>query len=71
MRAAPVGIPKPNDVTLVDPLAAANLRGRSGVIYAGDECHFVLLDVRGRGRRAEMALSLIREDGEAVYSRRF
>ena len=48
VRAAPIGIPKPNDVTLIDPLAAASLRGRDGVVYAGDECHFTLLDVRGR-----------------------
>jgi hypothetical protein len=71
VRAAPVGIPKPNDVTLIDPQAADNLRRREGVVYAGDECHFTLLDVRGRGRRAELALSLIREDGKAVYSRSF
>ncbi len=46
-RAAPVGIPTPNDITLVDPLAAQNLRGRDGVVYAGDEQHFTLLEVRG------------------------
>ena len=71
VRAAPVGIPKPNDVTLLDPFAAENLRGRSGVVYAGDQCHFTVVDVRGRGRGAELALSLVREDGKTVYSRSF
>jgi hypothetical protein len=70
VRAAPLGIPRPNDVTLVDPLAATNLRGRPGVAYAGDECHFTLLEASGRGRRARLDLSLIREDGATVYARR-
>ncbi len=70
-RAAPIGIPKPNDITLVDPLAADELRGRPGVRYAGDECHFTLLEVRGAGRRATLELSLVREDGAVPYSRKF
>jgi hypothetical protein len=71
VRAAPVGIPKPNDITLVDPLAAQKLRRRDGVVYAGDECHFTLLELHGRGRRARLDLSLVREDGEVPYSRSF
>ena len=67
VRAAPIGIPKPNDITLVDPLAAERLRGRPGVAYAGDECHFTLLEVDA-GR---LELSLVREDGAVPYSRRF
>lgn len=70
-RAAPIGIPKPNDVTLVDPLAAFNLRRRPGVAYAADDCHFTLLDVRGRADRAILDLSLIGEDGATRYARRF
>jgi hypothetical protein len=70
-RAAPVGIPKPNDITLVDPLAADKLRGQPGVAYAGDECHFTLLEVRGAGRRARLELKLVREDGATPYRRRF
>jgi len=70
-RAAPIGIPKPNDITLVDPIAAENLRGRPGVAYAGDECHFTMLEVRGRGSRATLDLTLVREDGATPYSRRF
>lgn len=71
VRAAPVGIPKPNDVTLVDPLAAENLRRRDGVAYAADDCHFTALEVRGKGRDAELELSLVREDGQVPYTRRF
>jgi hypothetical protein len=70
-RAAPVGIPKPNDITLVDPLAAQKLRGQPGVGYAGDECHLTLLEIGGRGRDATLELSLLREDGAMPYSRTF
>jgi hypothetical protein len=66
-RAAPVGIPTPNDITLTDPLAADNLRGEAGVTYAGDENHFTLIDVRND----ELHLQLVREDGQVPYERRF
>ena len=66
-RAAPIGIPTPNDITLVDPLAAENLRRRDGVAYAGDENHFTLIDVR----KDELRLQLVREDGTVPYERRF
>jgi hypothetical protein len=66
-RAAPVGIPTPNDITLTDPRAADNLRGQPGVAYAGDENHFTLIDVR----EDELHLQLVREDGTVPYSRRF
>jgi hypothetical protein len=69
-RAAPVGIPTPNDVTLLDPFAARRLAGRPGVTYADDRCHFALVEVSGRGSRAALELSLVREDGVA-YRRRF
>jgi hypothetical protein len=70
-RAAPLGIPKPNDITLVDPMAADNLRRREGVAYAGDEGHFTLLTIEGHGRTAALDLELVREDGAIPYSRRF
>jgi hypothetical protein len=70
-RAAPIGIPTPNDVTLVDPLAAERLRSSPGVVYADDRNHFTMLEVRGRGRRATLDLALVREDGATPYSRRF
>jgi hypothetical protein len=69
VRAAPVGIPRPNDITLVDPLAAAKLSAREGVVYAGDECHVTVLNVSGEGDSARLSLDLIREDGSVVYSR--
>jgi alkaline phosphatase D len=71
LRAAPVGIPTPNDTTLSDPNAAQELRAEDGVAYAGDECHFTLVDVRGARGRATLDLSLVREDGAVVYERRF
>ena len=66
-RAAPVGIPKPNDITLTDPFAADELRGQPGVAYAGDECHFTLIDVK----RKTLQLQLVREDNAVVYERSF
>jgi len=70
-RAAPVGIPKPNDVTLVDPLAAQKLRGQAGVSYADDSNHFSMLEINGERRSATVELNLIREDGATPYTRRF
>ena len=66
-RAAPVGIPKPNDITLTDPFAADELRDQPGVAYAGDECHFTLVDVR----KNELHLQLVREDGAVPYEKTF
>ncbi len=66
-RAAPLGIPKPNDITLTDPFAADKLRDQPGVAYAGDEGHFTLIDVS----RDELRLQLVREDGATVYEKRF
>ncbi|HYH59038.1 MAG TPA: alkaline phosphatase D family protein [Thermoleophilaceae bacterium] len=71
VRAAPVGIPKPNDITLLDPLAARNLRGEDGVAYADDRCHLTLLEVRGGPDRPTLDLRLMREDGATPYERRF
>lgn len=70
-RAAPVGIPTPNDITLVDPLAAQKLRGEPGVQYADERCHFTMLEVQGKGRDATLDLSIVREGGTTAYSRRF
>jgi alkaline phosphatase D len=69
-RAAPVGIPAPNDITLLDPFAAQNLREEEGILYAGDENHLTLLEVRG-GDRPSLELTLLREDGEEPYRRTF
>ena len=70
-RAAPIDIPRPNDITLVDPLAAQNLRQRPGIAYAADESHFSLLEARGARGVATMDLTLVREDGATPYTRRF
>jgi hypothetical protein len=69
-RAAPVGIPTPNDITLVDPLAAQKLGDQPGIAYASDQNHFTQLDLRG-GRRPSLELTLVREDGATPYTRRF
>ena len=66
-RAAPVGIPTPNDITLTDPFAADNLRGEPGVAYADDQGHFTSIEVRGR----TLTLQLVREDGQVPYEKRF
>jgi hypothetical protein len=69
-RPAPLDIPLPNDITLINPAAAADLRAEPGVAYASDRGHFALAQV-GPGRRPELSLSLVREDGEVVFDRRF
>lgn len=70
-RACPVGIPTPNDIQLVDPLATQNLRARPGVTYANELSHFAKLELSGIGRRSNLELSLVREDGAIPYRRRF
>jgi hypothetical protein len=70
-RAAPLDIPRPNDITLVDPLAAQRLRGQPGIAYAAEESHFALVDVRAAARTATLELSLVREDGATGYTKRF
>jgi hypothetical protein len=67
-RPCPLGIPTPNDITLTQPQAAEDARGTPGVAYADDEAgHFALVEVGG----AQLDLSLVREDGTVVFSRRF
>lgn len=71
-RPCPLDIPTPNDITLVDPLAAQELRGRPGIAYADDrQGHFALLEARGQGDTAHLDLTLIRQDGVEAYSKRF
>ncbi len=71
-RPCPLDIPTPNDITLVDPLAAQELRGRPGVVYAEDRLgHFAHLRVAGVGQTARLDLTLVRQDGAAGYSRSF
>jgi hypothetical protein len=70
-RAAPLGIPTPNDITLTDPLAASRLRAEPGIAYADDRCHFALLEARGPHSRPSLGLRLIREDGTTAYERSF
>ena len=71
-RPCPLDIPTPNDITLVDPLAAQELRERPGVVYAEDrQGHFALVEVSGEGRTARLDLTLVRQDGASGYTRRF
>jgi hypothetical protein len=69
-RPCPLGIPTPNDVTLVQPLAAVQAREQPGVAYADDRRgHFALLEVAGDRRTATLELLLVREDGTTPYRR--
>ena len=71
-RPCPLDIPTPNDVTLVDPLAAQELRSRPGIVYAEDrQGHFAHIDVSGEGQTARLDLALVRQDGAVGYRRRF
>jgi alkaline phosphatase D len=67
-RPCPLGIPTPNDITLTQPQAAEDARGRPGVVYADDERgHVALLRMRAGG----LDLSLMRDDGTTAFERRF
>ena len=71
-RPCPLGIPTPNDITLTQPQAAEQARATPGVAYADDEAgHFASVRVARSGGRARLELALVREDGAAVYRRRF
>jgi phosphodiesterase/alkaline phosphatase D-like protein len=67
-RPCPLGIPTPNDITLTSPQAAEDARRAPGVLYADDDKgHFALVEVSG----AALSLSMVREDGQVPFSRRF
>jgi hypothetical protein len=67
-RPCPLGIPTPNDITLTSPQAAEDARRTPGVLYADDDKgHFALVEVSG----AALSLSMVREDGQVPFSRRF
>jgi hypothetical protein len=67
-RPCPLGIPTPNDITLTEPQAAEDARGRPGVAYADDNRgHFALIDVD----RSGLELTLVRDDGATPYRRTF
>jgi len=67
-RPCPLGIPTPNDITLTEPNAAEDAREQPGVLYADDESsHVAWLEIGG----GALTLSLVREDGETVFQRRF
>jgi phosphodiesterase/alkaline phosphatase D-like protein len=65
-RPCPLGIPTPNDITLTQPQAAEQARGKPGVLYADDERgHFAFIEING----SELDLSLVREDGAVPFHR--
>jgi len=71
-RPCPLGIPTPNDITLTDPQAAEDARGKPGVAYADDDKgHVAFVTVSGHRRVARLDLTLLREDGATPYRRRF
>jgi phosphodiesterase/alkaline phosphatase D-like protein len=71
-RPCPLGIPTPNDITVTDPNAAEDARGVPGVKYADDDKgHVAFVTVGGHGGHARLDLTLVREDGETPFHRRF
>jgi hypothetical protein len=71
-RPCPLGIPTPNDITLTQPLAAAEARRVPGVLYADDQRgHFGLLQASAEAGVARLDLSIVRDDGEVPFARRF
>jgi hypothetical protein len=66
-RACPLDIPDPRD----HPGVQAGMFGGDGVAYASTAGHFSLLDVRVRGGKAALDLTLVRDDGAEPFTRRF
>jgi hypothetical protein len=67
-RPCPLGIPTPNDITITDPTVADDSKKKPGVLYADQQySHFGLVELNG----GSLTLSLVREDGAAVFTRRF
>jgi hypothetical protein len=68
VRACPLGIPTPNDITLTQPNAAEQARSLPGVAFADDDRgHFALVEVGSDS----LTVTLVREDGEEAYRREF
>lgn len=68
VRPCPLGIPTPNDITLVTPQAAEDARRVPGVVYADDDRgHLAVLDVRREDGRPRLDVRLVREDGPTPY----
>jgi hypothetical protein len=70
-RAAPIDIPTPNDVTLINPNAAAELRAAPGIVYADDQGHFSIVRARARRGLATLEVELVKQDGTIPFERRF
>jgi phosphodiesterase/alkaline phosphatase D-like protein len=71
-RPCPLGIPTPNDITLTSPTEADDARKRPGVVYADEQySHFAVVDLAADRHGAHLELTLVREDGMVVYSKRF
>jgi hypothetical protein len=71
-RPCPLGIPTPNDITLVSPNAAEDARQVPGVRYADDDRgHFALLEIGGVGDAARLDLRLVRDDGADAFHTSF
>lgn len=66
-RACPLDIPDPRD----HPGVQAGMIGGEGVAYWALESHFTLVEARGRGPRAVMTVTLVREDGKERYRKSF
>lgn len=72
VRAAPIDIPVPNDITLSDPFAGERLRRTAGVRYADEMGHVAVLRGTAAGPdRAQLEVSLLRQDGAVPYRRTF
>ena len=71
-RPCPLGIPTPNDITLTSPTEADDARKRPNVVYADEQySHFSVVDLAADRHGAHLDLTLVREDGAAVYRKRF
>jgi alkaline phosphatase D len=71
-RPCPLDIPTPNDITITDPTVASDARSKPGVKYADDRHgHFALVKAEATRGHARLDLSLVRDDGQVAYRRRF
>ncbi len=70
-RACPLDIPTPNDQNISNPLLELTFGGTPGVVYWSRRSHFSFLTIGGDADRAVLNLEVVRDDGVAVWSRRF
>lgn len=70
-RGCPVDIPRPNDITITDPLAAVELGSSPHVTYSADTNHVTLITAVIDENVAVLEVELMDQDGDVGHRSRF